>query len=239
MIAVVSNSARERTAFAALCASRGWSVSECDGVRATLRLIERLPPRVILARHKLADGYSDDILATLATMGLAMNTRVIVLIAAGSPTSIETRQISLGADCVQRDPVRTDVLVEYLAKYVASAQQHRRDVSHAPREIAFASAVLHVADRRLVRARKAIRLTPREASLAEILVRSTGEVVSYDRLYLELLGRRPSGDTSNMRVLLGKLSTSAARIGIAVREWIEVIPKMGYRYNATPPSRPK
>ena len=43
-------------------------------------------------------------------------------------------------------------------------------------------------------------------------------------------GRRFRGDTSNLRVLLGKLTASAVSLGISLQKWVEVIPKLGYRY---------
>jgi DNA-binding winged helix-turn-helix (wHTH) protein len=75
-----------------------------------------------------------------------------------------------------------------------------------------------------------VALTPREALLMELLVQTQGEVISYDTLYSDLLGRRFRGDTSNMRVLLAKLSCSARKVGLSLRNCIDVIPKTGYRY---------
>jgi hypothetical protein len=51
-------------------------------------------------------------------------------------------------------------------------------------------------------------------------------------LYSEILGRRFAGETSNMRVLLGKLGKTTAKVGLDVRQWVEVIPKLGYRYRS-------
>jgi DNA-binding winged helix-turn-helix (wHTH) protein len=73
-------------------------------------------------------------------------------------------------------------------------------------------------------------ITPREALLLELLIRAEPEVVSYETLYNEILGRKFRGDTSNMRVLLAKLSISARAVGITLRSHINVIPKTGYRY---------
>ena len=61
-------------------------------------------------------------------------------------------------------------------------------------------------------------------------------MVSYETLYDKILHRSFGGDTSNMRVLLGSLAASAARIGLTVRSWVEVIPKSGYRYRADGPT---
>jgi len=231
VIAIVSNAPRERAAFAALCASRGWASTECDSLRALRKLLRRTRPRIVLTRHRLGDGYSDDVLVRLANAGGPGATRVIVLIGAGTPSSLEARQVALGADLVQHDPVRTEVLLEYLAKYRVAAQRQRVATPRAgPRPFRFAGATVHPVDRQLRRKQATIRLTPREVDLVESLAQSAGEVVTYETLYSEILGRRFRGDTSNMRVLLGKLAASFRSVGLVLRASIEVIPKSGYRY---------
>ena len=229
MIAILTAIARERAAFAGLCASRGWPTTECDSVRAFTRLLGRISPRIVLTRHKLADGYSDDVITAVTAAGLGSVCKLIVLIGAGATSSIEVRQIALGADCIQRDPVRTDVLIEYLAKYYSAPQMIRKNRAHE-KPLRLAGAVLNVTERTLQIGDKVVPLTPRETELARVLVQSAGEIISYDVLFTEILGRPFHGDTSNMRVLLGKLSTSAAAIGIGLRNCVDVIPKAGYRY---------
>ncbi len=231
MIAITSMLERERTAFAALCSSRGWPTAECDSVRAFGRLMRRSRLKVVLTRHKLGDGYSDDVIAALMAAGSLPGTKIIVLVGAGTPSAVEARQIALGADCVLRDPVRTEVLLEYLAKYTQAARAERDDAPRPPtRTPGFAGADLHPADRILRQGKQQAPLTPREVELVELLLAANGEVVTYETLYSEILGRRFRGDTSNMRVLLGKLTASSSAVGICLREWVEVIPKLGYRY---------
>jgi DNA-binding response OmpR family regulator len=239
VIAIISSSSRERTALAILCKSRGWVAVECESVRTAIRLMHRSPPRSLLMRHSLSDGFSDHLLADLAATDRSSTTRSIVLLAAGTSSTTEARQISLGADCVLRDPVRTDVLLAYLARY-------QRDPKAAPVKagsvgattIPFAGGTLHLSERRLQHAGSATPLTPREIELIETLLRAGGEIVSYETLYSEILNRPFHGDTSNMRVLLGKLAASAGSVGISLRSWLKVIPKAGYRYRAARPRRP-
>jgi DNA-binding response OmpR family regulator len=76
----------------------------------------------------------------------------------------------------------------------------------------------------------------REVELLEILVACPDKVVTYQTLYSEILGRHFRGETANMRVLLGKLTQSFATLGCALRDWIDVIPKGGYRYRSSPRS---
>lgn len=231
MILIVAPDARERAAFARLCESHNMPALECDTVRAFARALRRNRTRVVLTRQKLSDGYSDDVIALLTAARLQPAAKVIVLAAAGSSSAAEARQIALGADCVLRDPVRTDVLLAYLVKYDRTiGRVPGRAKSRSAKKISFAGAVLQPAERVLRCGQQTAQLTPREVELIELLLHSRGEIVTYDALYSEILGRPFRGDTSNMRVLLGKLGISAARVGIILRQWIEVIPKTGYRY---------
>src|SRR5688500_3097244 len=102
MVAVVSSESSERSTFSSSCEQRGLNTVACSSVRSFRRELGRLPLRVVLVRHHLQDGYSDDILALLNERNAPL--KLIVLLAAGTSSSVEARQIGLGADCVQRDP---------------------------------------------------------------------------------------------------------------------------------------
>lgn len=232
MIAIVSPALQERAAFAALCESRGWVCAECHSLRAFRRLLLRQRPEIVLTRRRIGDGYSDDVIAAVAGPGQPAAVKVVVLMGADAPSSVEARQVALGADCVLRDPVCTDVLVEYLAKYHRSLKQSpRAESGTVPKSFSFADACVDPIGRQLQRGKGSRHLTPHEVDLVELLVMSAGGIVTYDTLYNEILGRRFRGDTSNMRVLLGKLAASARGVGLPLRQWVEVIPKMGYRYH--------
>lgn len=232
VIAIASSNTPERNALVALCEAQGWVPIDCHSVRATLRTLRRHRPRVVVARHRLDDGYSDDIIAALETSTGSAATKLIVLLEAGVPSNIEVRQVSLGADCVLRNPIRTDVLTAYIGKYLKAVP-----ASTAPEAgsdaamIEFCGGLFAPVERTLQHGEKRTSLTPREAVLIEILTQSSGVVASYERLYGEILGRRFRGDTSNMRVLLGKLASSCRSVGISIRPHVQVIPKTGYRYD--------
>jgi len=195
--------------------------------------MSRSAPTVVLTRGKLVDGFCDQILAAAPD-----GARTIALIAAGIASAVEARLVALGADCVLRDPVRTDVLTEYLAKYIIRKPGTDTARPTPPKRFLLAGLTVEVVDRQLQGKTGRVQLTPREVALAQLLVEAEGEVVSYETLYHELLGRRFKSDTSNMRVLLRKLITSAQKAGTDLRQRIDVIPKTGYRYaNPTPISR--
>jgi DNA-binding response OmpR family regulator len=229
MIAIVSSAPQEASALGSLCEERGWNCIACHSVQSAKRAIGRVALRVALLRYQLDDGFSDDIIRTLPEANIGARAKIIVLLPAGTPSSIEARQIALGADCVQRDPIRSEVLLAYIDKYIRLSSSRRGAAQAKP--ILFSGAALNRSDRSLRHGGRTVRLTPREVNLIELLSTSVNEVVTYELLYNEILGRRFRGDTSNMRVLLAKLSTSIRKIGVTLRHCVDVIPKTGYRYH--------
>ena len=183
-------------------------------------------------RHRLCDGYSDDAIALVTAGGQSFATKILILLAANSPIWVEVRQIELGADCVQRDPVRTDIVTAYLARYRESTNR-KNGKSTFPRPVTFrfAAGLVDPVNRTLEYSGRVVHLTPREIELSQLLAQSDG-IITYETLFAEIIGRKFQGDTSNLRVLLGKLESSARRTGLELRRSIKVIPKLGYRYLA-------
>lgn len=229
MIAIISSTPRERAALSDVCEHRQWNVSTCDSLRAFRRLIARSTPTVVLSRGKLVDGFCDQIITSLP-----QGARLIVLIDAGTSSAVEARLVALGADCVLRDPVHTDVLTEYIEKYAGRRIGSVIARPAPPKQFRLAGMTVDIVNRRLQGKAGRIPLTPREVALAQLLVEAAGEVVTYETLYHELLGRRFKGETSNMRVLLGKLIASTQKAGTDLRQQVDVIPKTGYRYAERP-----
>lgn len=228
MILLVDSAEREGAVLVELCASRGWVTEACATVAAALRRIPRLRPRAVILRRTLRDGLAEEVLAALADSPC----RRLVLVPAGTGGAAEARLVGLGADCVLREPVRLEVLLAYLERFLRGPGPATRS---RPRRLAFGGGWLDPADRTLRRGARRTVLAPREAQLAELLARSPGEVVAYEALYAEILGRPFRGETGNLRVLLGKLHLAAARAGVDTRAWIEVIPKSGYRLRRPAP----
>ena len=231
MIAIVSSSAAERLALAALCTGRGWPAVECASLRAVRRLLRTARPRVAIVRRELADGYADAVIAALSSCGAQPAAKIIVLLERSGASNHESRQLALGADNVLRDPVRADVLAEYVRKYLTCAHGNpspRPRGASRPRTFRFAGAAVFPVARELRHGPACVRLTPREVQLAELLAESPGEVISYVTLFDEILGMRFRGDTGTMRVLLARLDASFRSAGLRLRHHVEVVPKAGY-----------
>lgn len=242
MILFLSSSNREAAALASACDHRSWTAYTCATVHEFHLLAEKIQPRAVVVRHRLLDGYSDDILANLKRMPVEIRPRVIVLMSADRTAQTEARQIALGADCVLHDPVRVEILLEYLARYRLRTEFSNIHLNGERVLFSFAGAQVYPREHRLVRGKQSLHIAPQEVALLSILSNAPDEVVPYPVLYSDLFSRRFAGDTANCRVLLGKLSASFNRLGIELKPFIQVIPKSGYLYSPTPagskPGRP-
>ncbi len=234
MIALVASRASERHALLALCDSRKLPAIECPSLRVFLRRLAADRPGVVVTRARLDDGFADQVIAAVRQETGGQPALVVVIVAAGTPPQTEARLVELGADLVLRDPVHPDLLAAYLARLGArpAPPSVLRPDPAALANLPFAGGTIEPLRRLLRKGRRRIALTPRELALARLLAESAGEVVTYDRLFDEILGRRFVGETANLRVLLGKLCASCAAVGIPLRARVEVIAKSGYRYTA-------
>lgn len=232
MIYIISSMAREAEVLAALCEQRSWPSQPCTRLADFVNAAEKNSPRAVIVRHRLVDGYSDDVLAYLDGRAAPRPARVIVLAAANCSTKEETRHISLGADSVLRDPVRVEVLLEHLARHRLQAPAGPV-VSGTPASgYKFAGVQVHPLEHRLTHAGRSVHAAPRVIELLQLLHANAGRVASYPLLYSELFGRRFAGDTANCRVLLAKADGIFRRLGVNLRQHIKVIPKSGYLYPA-------
>lgn len=235
MILIVSHSPKEAELLAALCNHRAWPCYHTTTVRRSIPLIEQVCPRAIVVRHRLIDGYSDDLVAHLNSALSSTRPRVIVLMAADRTIQAEARQIGLGADCVLHDPVNLQVLMEYLGRFRGSSVA--KLPSTALSSFRCAGVEVHPLERRISRQAQSVRVAPKEIEFLQILSRTPGVVVPYPVLYADLFGRQFAGESANCRVLLGKTAASFKKLGVDLRTSIQVIPKFGYLYKPAGTSR--
>lgn len=235
MILIVSSSNREASVLMALCDHRQWTSYNCGNFRDYQLLQEKISPRVIIVRQRFIDGYSDDIMAYVRDHPPRFRPRIIVLALPERNAAAEARQIAIGADCVLHDPIRMEILMEYIEKYLKSANEESPHPDPAGRQrsqhsFCIADVEVFPHEHYIEHKKQTLHVAPQEIALLRILAHSPGEVVSYPVLYGDLFGRRFDGDTTNCRVLLGKVSASFSQLQVKLRDYIQVIPKSGYLY---------
>jgi DNA-binding response OmpR family regulator len=233
MIAILTESIREANLLAALFDQRSWPCQTCGTMSGFAKLAEKTSPRAIVIRHRLGDGYSDDVFAWLKSTGRLPRTRTIVLVSADCSIRQEARQVALGADCVLRDPLRIEVLLEYLAKYRAG-KEPTISAEMPQQGYEFADTQIRPHEHHLVRANKTVQAAPQVIALLRLLYHGAGKVIPYPVMYSELFNQKFTGDTANCRVLLAKAVASFSHLDIDLRDYIKVIPKSGYLYTPKP-----
>ncbi len=196
--------------------------------------MRKLQPKLVITRHRLSDGYSDEILGMLKEQD--QPSRVIVLAAADCSTKDEARHLSLGADAVLRDPLRIQVLLELAARYRGLSIAAKPESSREGLGFDFAGTHVLPHERTISRAGRKTKTSPRVIGLLQILHRAEGRVVSYESLFPDLFGRPFNGDTANSRVLLAKADREFRGLGVNLRKHLKVIPKSGYLYAARGPA---
>lgn len=230
MIFIISSQSREAEAIAALCSQRNWRTQICKTVSEFTRLSTKAAPRVVITRHQLDNGYSDDVLSHLAATTAPYSTRTLVLAPADYAPQAESRQISLGADQVFRDPVRIEVLLELVGRYRLLPVP----TSAPPTDFQFAGARVFPEEYRITCKGREVITTRKIMAFVQLLHRSAGRVTPYATVYDELYNRSFSGETSNCRMLWARVLSDFAQIHLDLRSHVTVIAKSGYLY--TPPA---
>ena len=127
--------------------------------------------------------------------------QVPVLVVSGRSESWDkVEALDAGADDYVTKPFSAD---ELLARIRALS---RRSVA-VPEEpvVSFGDVVVDLAARSVTRAGQAVRLTPTEWSLLEVLLRNPGKLVSRETLLTEVWGPQFTTDTGYLRLYLSQL----------------------------------
>lgn len=219
--------------FAALCDQKSWPCHACTTISEFTKTIEKLTPRTVITRHRLEDGYSDDVLNLLTTNEQFASTCKIVLLPANVTTQQEVRLVGLGADCLMRDPLRLEVLLAYVGRNRSRANASLAGAIVPESTFEIAGIRVHANQHIIEKEGRTIAVAPQVVALLRLLSRSAGKVLSYQVIYYELFNRRFTGETANARVLLAKAATSLSLLDANFRAHINVVAKSGYLYSPT------
>jgi len=237
MIIIVSSSGREAATLAAICEQHHWPTQACTSILDLSKLMGKAQPRTVIMRQRLADGYSDDVFCMFKSQGLSFLSRFIVLMPAANSPHEEARQVTLGADCVLRDPLRLEVLLAYLARYRVHPKSLGKPPANTDAAYRIAGVKIYPNRHQLHKDGRTVTVAPQVIGLLRLLSHHSGKVLPYEVIYSDLFNRRFTGDTANARVLFAKAVAAFAQISINLRPAIKVIAKSGYLYS--PPGKRK
>jgi two-component system KDP operon response regulator KdpE len=190
-----------------------------DG-RTALQAAREDRPDIVVLDLGLPDQSGFEVLRAVR----GWSTMPIVVLSARAESSEKVEALDLGADDYVTKPFGME---ELLARVRAAA---RRAGSDLP-VLSCGDLVIDVPARRVTRRGKAVRLTPTEWELLEILVRTPGRLVSQQDLLHQVWGPGYGRETNYLRVYVGGLRKKLEDEPSNPRHLITE-PGMGYRFEA-------
>ncbi|MGA4843363.1 response regulator [Streptomyces sp. G45] len=203
--------------------ARKYDVDAAVDGGAAQRLATARPPDVVLLDLGLPDMDGIDVIRWLRGFSRAP----ILVVSARQTSDEKVAALDAGADDYITKPFSMD---ELLARLRAAARRA------APVDRGAASAVveaegftLDLLAKKALRGGRAVRLTPTEWHLLEVLVRHRGRLVSQQQLLGEVWGPSHSTRTNYLRVYMAQLRRKLEADPAHPRHLITA-PGMGYRF---------
>lgn len=155
--------------------------------------------------------------------------RVPILVVSGRTDSAgKVDALDAGADDYVTKPFATD---ELLARIRALSR--RSPGADDPPAVVFGDVTVDLASRTVTRAGRAVRLTPTEWAMLEVLVRSPRRLVTQRTVLEQVWGPGHADDTAYLRLYLGQLRKKLEPEPGAPRHLLTE-PGMGYRFVPDP-----
>ncbi|WP_030565938.1 response regulator [Streptomyces aureocirculatus] len=191
------------------------------------RLASARPPDVVLLDLGLPDTDGIDVIRWLRGFSRAP----ILVVSARQASAEKVAALDAGADDYITKPFSMD---ELLARLRAAARRPRaaaRDEATAATVVETEGFTLDLAAKKALRDGRAVRLTPTEWHLLEVLVRHRGRLVGRQQLLAEVWGPTHGARTNYLRVYMAQLRRKLEPDPAHPRHLITA-PGMGYRFEA-------
>jgi two-component system KDP operon response regulator KdpE len=222
-VLVVDDERGIRQALAINLRARGYAVDVSDSGKAALADAAASPPDVVVLDLGLPDMDGGDVIR-----GLRGWTRApIIVLSARTGQDDKVAALDAGADDYVTKPFGMDELLARLRAALRRAQPADDDERPLVETASFTVDLAGKVARGT--GGEAIRLTPTEWHVLEVLVRNEGRLVSQRQLLQEVWGPQYERETNYLRVYLGQLRRKLERDPAHPRHLITE-PGMGYRF---------
>jgi len=200
--------------------ARKYDVETASDGATALRLASRNPPALVILDLGLPDMDGTEVIRGLR----GWSQTPIVVLSAREGQSDKVDALDAGADDYLTKPFGMD---ELLARIRASLR--RAQPAESEPVIRTSRFTIDLAAKRVTTESGAVRLTPTEWHLLEILARNAGKLVSRQQLLTEVWGPAYAKETNYLRVYMSqirqKLEADPAHPAHIITE-----PGMGYRF---------
>ena len=175
----------------------GFEMAEAANGAEALRLAPIVRPSLVVLDLGLPDLEGFDVLKRLREWSDVP----VIILSVRSHEAEKVKALELGADDYVTKPFG---MAEFLARVRAALRRHQPGEAPPP---VFAVGDLQVDQihRRVLLGGTDIRLSPKQYSLLQILVRHAGKVVTHHQLLNEIWGPAHTGDIQYLRVFVRKL----------------------------------
>ncbi|HXY93370.1 MAG TPA: response regulator transcription factor [Acidimicrobiia bacterium] len=223
-VLVVEDDARIRKTLEVNLRARGYEVDLARTGEAALQLAARRHPDVVVLDLGLPTLDGLDVVRGLRGW---TPVPIVVLSARGSETA-KVEALDLGADDYVTKPFGMDELLARIRAAIRRAVLPEGETVIATPDFTldFAAKVAYVGTDR-----EAVRLTPTQWHIIEVLVRNTGRLVTYEQLLQEVWGPTYGKETNYLRVFMTQIRHKLEPEPSNPRYFVTE-PGLGFRFEA-------
>jgi len=222
-VLVVDDDASLRRTLALNLRARGYTADLAGTGEAALRMAASHHPDVVILDLGLPGMDGLDVIAGIR----GWSTVPIVVLSGRDTESMKVQALDLGADDYLTKPFGMD---ELFARIRAAAR--RAVVPEGDPVVTTPDFTIDFAAKRVLRDGEAVRLTPRQWRIVEVLVRNTGRLVTYSELLHDVWGPGYSTETNYLRVFMTHIRQRLEPEPSHPRYFVTE-PGMGYRFQLT------
>ncbi len=215
---VLEDDQRLRSLVVRTLTRAGLACDEAARIDEAEELLDLHAYDLLVLDRRLPDGDGLDVCRRARAKGFRQS---ILMLTAMDHAEAEIDGLSQGADDYLGKPFDLDVLT------ARSRALLRRNEHRAPQELRAGDLRLDPGRRAAWSGEEALRLTSREFTILELLMRTPGAVVSREEILEQAWGEREEPMSNTIDVLVGRLRRKLDRRGRASR--VETVRGMGYR----------
>jgi len=220
-VLVVDDEPGLRRALSINLSARGWDVVVAADGATALELAAETRPDVVLLDLGLPDLDGIDVIAGLR----AWSAVPVIVLTARTSSADAVDALDAGADDFVTKPFAMDVLLARLR----AAVRRGAPAETAPGVLDVDGLRIDLARHTVSRDGEAVKLTPTEWHLLQVLVTNAGRLVTQTQLLKEVWGPAYGRETNYLRVYVGQLRRKLEEVPAAPRHLITE-PGVGYRF---------